>query len=81
MCSCQSNHIRHAQILEPYLRYLTGISQTNSSMQKEEKPPSLASPTGSQKPKKLRSIKHEITHSGSIDDPKFPPCNDTSNTN
>jgi len=50
-------------------------------MQKDEKQPSSASPSGYQTSEKLHSIKHEQTYSGANDGPQFPHHNNTSYTN
>ena len=67
--------------LELYSRYLAVASQTNSSMQKEERKQSSAKSIGPQTPKKLHSIKYEKTYNEVIDGLPIPHHTNTSNTN
>ena len=61
--------------------FLAVASQTNSSMQKEERKQSSAKSIGPQTPKKLHSIKYEKTYNDVKDGLPIPHHTNTSNTN
>ena len=67
--------------LSPYSRPKNRVTPKNPPMQKEEKQPSLASPTANQTSKTLHSISHVRTYNELKDDPLFLHRNGTSNTN
>ena len=67
--------------LAPYSKLKKSVSPNNSPMHKEEKQPSLASPTVYQISKKLHSIRHLRTYNELKDDSLFLHHSGTNNTN